>query len=72
MGAAWVLNGSLPIRAPGKDGMEVPEEDPLWENLKTLWPRFPLPTRQALVTLVQQTPVGYLRTFVTKYASRRG
>ncbi|MCL4495310.1 MAG: hypothetical protein M1294_10915, partial [Firmicutes bacterium] len=53
--AVWVLNGQRPIHVPGKDEMKVSEEDPLWENLKTLWPRLPHPTRQALVTLAQQS-----------------
>lgn len=54
--AVWVLNGSLPIHSQRHDKVEAPE-DPLWEDLKTLWPRLPLPTRQALVTLAQQSHV---------------
>ena len=54
--AVWVLNGQRPIHVPGKnEGTEEVLEDPLWEDLKTLWPHLPHPTRQALVTLAQQS-----------------
>ncbi len=54
--AVWILNGHPPIQsAAAEAGTDA--EDPLWEDLKTLWPRLPLPTRQALVTLAQQSPV---------------